>query len=371
MPTLLKRIVASILGLLFLTPPAFGWSHKEHVLFTHMAISRLLEDPSTPAGMRNWLREAAGELPEMAGYEDYFLHKKVGIDPLDDGFDNIAHWAFMPDVHALNDPATRKVAAFNAHEKLMHYIDLELFITGDTPRAYKHDLSNKPRLSDFPRTTTDARYIQAGFLPFRIEQCYNELVKCIRANRMHAASLERQENKTATFWAGYLAHYLGDNTQPQHATMDYKSATYFSVKSRAPNVHAEMEYRMCDDEMQEFPELRREFWPLYVQQLKTFADPVAEHDVWKASLEVSLASYDALPLIGMAAMKAAKQAGTPEKPTGPFENELDTDVFFHFKGQYMGREMSVMEMKAIQNAWAVKRIQTTLRQAWDEAMKAQ
>lgn len=351
-----------------LASPALAWSHKEHVLFTRMAISRLLEDPTTPAAMRVWLREAAGELPDMAGYEDYFLHKKVGVEPLDDGFTNISHWTYMPDVHALTDPASKKVSAFNAHEKLLHYIDLELFITGDTPRAYKNDLSNKPKIGDIPRTTTDARYIQAGFLPFRIEQCYNELVKAIRAKRMHAATHEQQENRTATFWAGYLAHYLADNTQPQHATLDYKSATYFSVKTRAPNVHAEVEYRMCDDEQKEFPELRREYWPLFVGQLKTFQDPVKNLDVWKASLEVSLRSYDALPLIGLAAMQAAKQAGTPDSPTGPFE-EVDTEAFFRFKGQYLGREMSVMEMKAIQNAWAVKRIESTLRQAWDEAMK--
>jgi hypothetical protein len=35
----------------------------------------------------------------------------------------------------------------------------------------------------------------------------------------------------------------------------------------------------------------------------------------------------------------------------------------------MGREMSVMEMKAIQTAWAVKRIQKVYRMAWDEASK--
>lgn len=364
-----SAVAVCMICFLTLVPQTFGWSHKEHVLFTRMAISRLLDDPATPAAMRHWLREAAGELPDLKGYEAFFLNQKVGIEPLDDGFTNISHWVYMPDVHSLTDPATKKVAPYNAHEKLLHYIDLELFITGDAPRVYKHNLSNKPKLSDIPRTTTDARYIQAGYLPFRIEQCYDELVKAIRAKRMHAATHEQQENRTATFWAGYLAHHLADNTQPQHATLDYKSASYFSVKTRAPNVHAELEYRMCDDEEKEFPGLRREFWPMYVRQLSEFQDPVTNPDVWKASLEVSLLSYDALPLIGLAAMHAGKQAGTPEKPTGPFEQTVDTEAFFRFKGQYLGREMSVMEMKAIHNAWAVKRIEKTLRQAWDEAMK--
>jgi hypothetical protein len=35
----------------------------------------------------------------------------------------------------------------------------------------------------------------------------------------------------------------------------------------------------------------------------------------------------------------------------------------------MGREMSVAEMKAYQQAWAVKRIERLLRKAWDEAKK--
>lgn len=358
-----------MLVLLGVANSTFAWSHKEHVLFLRIAITRLLEDPTTPAAMRSWLRESAGELPDMPGNEQFFLHAKVGADPLDNGFTNIAHWVCMPDVHAIKDAPASKVAAFNAHEKLLHYIDLELFITGDTPREYKHDLSNKPKPTDIPKTTTDARYIQAGFLPFRIEQCYGELVKAIRAKRMHAATHEQQENRTATFWAGYLAHYLADNTQPQHATLDYKSASYFAVKTRAPNIHSEMEYRMCDDEAKELPELRREYWPLFVQQLGTFKDPVTNPDVWRASVEVCLRSYDALPLIGLAAMHAGKQAGTPDAPTGPFEQTIDTEAFFRFKGQYLGREMTVMEMKAMQNAWAVKRIEATLRQAWADAMK--
>ena len=46
---------------------------------------------------------------------------------------------------------------------------------------------------------------------------------------------------------------------------------------------------------------------------------------------------------------------------------FDTDVFYAAKGQFMGREMSVTEMKTIQHAWAVKRVERVFRQAWDEA----
>ncbi|HEY7090532.1 MAG TPA: hypothetical protein VH518_20710, partial [Tepidisphaeraceae bacterium] len=184
----------------------------------------------------------------------------------------------------------------------------------------------------------------------------------------NAPDASSQEGKTATYWAGYLAHYLADNTQPQHATIDYKSQTYFADKRKAPNVHSEVEYRMCDDANNDFMALRQEYWPLFVKYLDEFKDPVESKDPWESSVQTSLKSYEALPMIGLAAMQAAKQGGTPEHPEGEAAATFDTEAFFHFKGQYMGREMTVTEMKAIQTAWAVIRIQRFYRQAWDQAM---
>jgi hypothetical protein len=252
---------------------------------------------------------------------------------------------------------------------LLHFVDVELFQAGDVQRDYRHDLSHEPKLDDIPHDMKDPRYIQAGMLPFRIEQCYRELVSSMHENRLTAPSIRQQEGKTAVYWAGYLAHYSADNTQPQHATLDYKSQSYFADKRRSPNVHAEVEYRMCDDEVNEFASLRREFWPMFVKELAEFDDPVQTKDLWRASVEVSLKSYEALPLIGLAAMHATRQGGTPDHPQGA-AGAFDTEDFFHFKGPYMGREMSVMEMKAIQTAWAVKRIETVWRQAWEEANPA-
>lgn len=347
-----------------LTPSAKAWSYKEHILFTRLAIMRLLDDPTAPPAMKAWLKDAVGEVSDMASFESFFFTTRIGIRPT--GFTGISHWSYDPDMHALNDPADKKVEPFNVQERLLHFIDLELLLTGDAQRVYKHDLSNKPRVADIPRDMKDARFIQAGMLPFRVEYCYQQLVDSIRTGRLHAKEMADQEGKTATYWAGYLAHYLADNTQPQHATIDYRSASYFAVRSRAPNVHAEVEYRMCDDENNDYMALRREFWPLFVSQLKEFEDPITAKDTWQASLDVSMRSYDALPLIGLAAMHAAKQGGTPEKPEGP-SSTFNTEDFFRFRGQCFGREMSMMEMKAIQTAWAVKRIEKTFRQAWDEA----
>lgn len=366
------RIFAGLLVLclsLLQATPAQAWSHKEHILFTRIAILRLLNDPTTPADMKAWLTDiSAGQgLKDMKDAETFFMTAKLGNSPT--GFRGIAYLVYQPDMRALYDKAAVKIEPFGVHEKFLHYIDLELFIRGDdTKRVYKHDLSTKPALSDIPHDMRDPRYIQAGMLPFRIEQCYNELVKSIKANQLNAPTLKEMEEKTAIYWAAYLAHYLGDNTQPQHASIDYKNQAYFANKAKSPNVHAEVEYRMCDDEKNDFMELRKEYWPLFVKQIDTFKDPVPSKDLWQSSVEVSLKSYEAMPLIGLAAMKATKQAGTPEKPTGDF-SPFDTEVFFHFKGQYMGKDMTVTEMKAIQTAWAVQRIQTMFKRAWDEAKK--
>jgi hypothetical protein len=205
-------------------------------------------------------------------------------------------------------------------------------------------------------------------LPLRIEQCYRELVTAIRVNRLHAATAQEQEaNRTATYWAGYLSHYLADNTQPQHSTLDYKSQTYFANKRKAPNIHGEVEYRTVDDEKENFPQLRDEYWKLFEAALANDIDPIQTTDPFRASLEVSMISYDALPLIGQAAMRAGGQAGTPDDPQGDITGAFDSEAFMHYRGTCAGKEMSVMEMKAHQTAWAVKRIERTLRQAWRDA----
>jgi hypothetical protein len=364
---LIARLFATLL-LLSCAVPAFGWSYKEHILFTRMAASRLLNDPSTPAPMKVWLRDAVGEAQDMPAFEQYYMHTRVGRDPV--GITGLSYWAYQPDVHAFSDPTTLKIQPFNVRERQLHFIDLELMLPGDRKREYKHDLSNKPKLSDLPHDLSDPRYVQAGMLPFRVEQCYQQLVLAIRENRLDAPTPEAQEGKTATYWAGYLAHYLADNTQPHHATIDFQSQTYFVDKRQGkyPNIHSEVEYRMCDDEKDDFMALRKDYWPMFVAEIEKFADPVPTKDPWQCSVETSLFSYDALPLIGLAAMHAAKQGGTPAQPQGAIVvDQFKTEDFFRFKGQYMGREMSVLEMKAIQTAWAVRRIERFFRQAWEEA----
>lgn len=358
-------IVAAVLFVLLYASETRAWSYKEHIQLTRIAVARLIAHPDTPEDMRRWLRQAVPEIPDMAGEREFFMKARIGTKP--GGYDGMLHWSYIPDVHATGDPRNATVQPFGVHERLLHFIDLELFQPADKKRGYRHDLSGKPQVEQIPRDQNDPRYTQAGMLPHRIAHCYHELVMSIREGRLHAMRLDEQEGKTATYWAGYLAHYVADNTQPHHATLDYKSQSYFANRRKAPNVHAEMEYRMLDDEVKEFPELRQEYWPLFEAALNDPSDPVESADPFTASLQVSFISYDALPLIGEAAMRAAGQQGTPDDPTGDIAGAFDTEAFFRHRGTYRGKEMSVMEMKALQTAWAVKRIEKTLRNAWDDA----
>jgi hypothetical protein len=346
---------------------ALGWSTKEHILLTRLASIRLLDSPETPAAMKAWLREAMPRLgPDVASQREYLLHARVGPFPRD--VDSIAFWVVVPDLNAMTDSSApaervRKVEPFGVGERLLHFIDLELFMPEEAARRYRPDLSSKPNASDLPRDRTDARYQRAGMLPFRVEQCYQDLVASIRKGRLVDKPGQLPRDEHASKWAGFLAHYVQDNTQPHHSTVDYRSASYFGATPRdAPNVHADIEYRLVDDELEDYPELRKEFWELLVKALRDGHDPVRSDDPFDATVEVALRSYDALPLIGEAAVAAY---GNPPDQQKPF----DADSFFHFKGNVNGRAMSVLEIKAQQMAWAVRRTERLWLQAWREAMR--
>jgi hypothetical protein len=210
-----------------------------------------------------------------------------------------------------------------------------------------------------PHDLKDPRWIRAGFLPFRVEQCYGEFVKQLKAGRLESKPGQYPRDDHAMKWAGYLAHYLEDNTQPQHATIDFQSKTYFKNKRGAPNVHADVEYRLVDDDKDDFMPQREQLWKDFAKALDEVKDPIDTDDLFRATVEVSLTSYDALPMIGHAAVEAYGSDTAP--------GEFDAAKFATFKGKYRGREMTISEMKAHQLAWAVKRVERVWLKAWKEA----
>ena len=360
-------IVGAVLVLvLMLTSPASAWSTKEHLLLTRLAALRLLSRDDVPAEMKAWLRQAAPDLPDLETNKQFLLRNRTGVFPR--GADGIPFWAVVPDLDALMDSSSperaRKVEPFGVPERLLHFIDLEFFLPDESRRRYAPDLSNKPKLADVPRDMADTRFQRAGMLPFRVEQCYGKLVESLRAGRLADTPGQFPRDEHAAKWAGFLAHYVQDNTQPHHATVDYRSASYFPDFRTAPNVHADMEYRLVDDEYADYPELRQAFWAALIKSLDDDRDTVGtDGDLFRQTLEVSLASYDALPLIGEAAVAAyANARGQRARPV-----DFDADVFFNFKGHFQGQEMTVLELKARQMAWAVHRTEGLWFRAWKEA----
>ena len=347
----------------FFAVPCFAWSTKEHLLLTRLAAEGLISDPNTPEAMKHWLRKAAPDLRTMDAEKRFFLEARIGIYPR--SADGLSLWAIVPDLNALTDRQdenTKTVEPFGVSERALHYIDLEYFFPDDAKRSYVDDLSHKPSVNDLPRGMDDPRWKRAGMLPFRVEQCYKSLVEEIRRGRLVDTPGQYPRDEHAQKWAGMLAHYVEDNTQPQHATADYKSQTYFKEKFRGPNVHGDMEFRLVDDEFNDYPQIREEFWNEFAQAIADFQDPVESDDPWLATVEVSLASYDALPLIGHAAAAAYSRDGEKWK--------FDAATFYHFKGTCRGKEMTVLHLKTQQMAWAVKRVQRLWRQAWDAAQVA-
>jgi hypothetical protein len=374
----MRRILPLIALAAWITP-ALAWSNKEHIQLTRIAIARLLDDPDTPPAMKDWLRKSGGDRLPMEEEKEYFLHKRVGLIPR--GVDGIPYWAIVPDMIALmsgSGESEKKVQPFDVPERLLHYVDLEFLLKEENRRRYFHDLRTKPTDAELAgklrmRKTDggiDDPWKRAGMLPFRIDQCYAQLVKSIREKKLNDKAGQFPRDEHAAKWAGYLAHYLQDNTQPHHATEDYRSRAYFFDKRTAPNVHWDLEGRLMDDENNDYIELRREFWNVFSKRLNDVEDDIETEELVQATIEVALKSYDALPLIGVAAMKAYGQGGTPDKPEGNIDpNKFDAEKFFRTRGQYRGKDMTLMEMKAYQMAWAVKRTERLWRRAWEEGSR--
>lgn len=358
----LKQWLTGGLLVAILCSNAFAWGTKEHITLTRLSIMRLLDDPTTPADMKAWLKTLHPNLGDLAALKTFYVTAKIGAKA--DSATAISWWVVEPDARS-GDKKT-PVPPFEVNEQKLHFVDLELLQADVDRRTYRHDLSNAMDLKLVPRDVKDERWKEAGVLPFAVENSYKALVAQIKAGRLIAA--DKKDENNAMKWAGFLAHYLQDNTQPLHATVDYTGRSYFANRRGAPNVHAEMEYKMNDDEKVPHTAMRNEYWQMLLAQVRTFKDPIKTDDLWLATLQVSAEGYRQLPLIGLAAMSASGQQGTPDKPTGR-SGPLDTEKFFRYISGVTGKQESVMQMKARQQAWAVVRVANVWRRAWDEAKK--
>jgi hypothetical protein len=333
---------------------AFAWSGKEHILIARCAVRELLDDPATPADMKQWLRQAQPALGHTQDEHQFLLHGHVGLlQP--QGVEGLAYWAVWPDLQADNP---EKLAPFNVPEARLHFVDVELFMPDKADRTFAADLSHKPRFEDIPRDMKDPRWSHAGMLPFRIENCYQQTVTMFRQNRLAPKPGQAASDDTAVKWAGMLAHYAADNTMPMHATSDYQAYSFFPGIDKKPKVHFDMEYVLVDGETQAYPEIRESLWKAFTAELAATPAPSLKPDVWTTSLQLSLASYDHLPLIGHAAQTAYLDAAGHLKP-------FDAQAFCNYR-EAEGKP-TLLQIKAHQWALAVKWIETLWLHAWQDA----
>lgn len=345
-------LIVPLSALLLSASTALAWGTKEHVQLTRMAVMRLLEADDTPDAMKRWLREVQPGLLDAEQEREYFLRHRMGVWPR--GVDGLAYWSVVPDLAAMAEK--RELPEYKAPEQKLHFVDIEFFHPDPEKRRYLHDLSARPALEDFPRELNDPRWKDAGMLPFRVQECYRELVRTLKAGRLADRPGQFPRDDHAVRHAGYLAHYVADNTQPHHATIDYKSLSYLGRAGlRAPNIHSALEWQLGDDEGDDFAELRAAYWAALTEELPRARDPYGQLDAWTSTLRVALDAYTALPLVGTAAQAAVKG------------QDLDLKAFYLFEGKWNGEATSVLRMKARQQALAVARIASMWRKAWDQA----
>ena len=365
-------VLTSVLVLIGSTSRALAWGSKEHIQLTRLVVERICDDPTAPADLKAWLKLNTPDIGTIDQERNYFLTAHVGID---DGqkLTGFSFWVIQPDVRAGADSKMEKDKLqpplrepLGVPERYWHFLDMEYLNADVDKRAYHHDLSTAPDITQAPRDIKDERYKESGVLPFAIEASYKELVKHLQAGKLNPPVDKPRDDDNALKWASFLLHYNEDNTQPLHGTQDYKCASYFENRLKAPNVHSQVEYEMNDNEKHDYPKLRSDYWKLFEKALKTQKDPVGTDDLWMNSLQVSTANYKTIPLIGLAAMAATGEGGTPDAPKGKW-GPFDTEKFFRFKSNVLGGETSYMEVKAKQQAWAVVRGAALIRKAWDEA----
>jgi len=383
---------------------AGAWGHQGHILITRLACLGIIDDPKSPPELVAFLR--ANMPSSIDDCRQLALHDTIGLDPPEKYLHGLDGWCTWPDRIRGTPQGSQIVPPYGVADGVLHYVDLEVFSASPT---FRDDLSHKPRPGDIPRDISDPRWKLAGLVPFRVEECFDRLTQAL-ANPADADEAAR--------WAGLLAHYSEDSTQPHHTTVDYRSIYYLAGRvpgvpaaasqpanaaivaprvASSINPHGDMEFELFVNDTTREP-YRQQYWTSLTRDLAAAAtqpitpdsleaavppartqpapdpsrsalttplDPFADVltlpatarriDPFAVDIDVVLDSYDYLPLIGHAA-QAAYATGT-----------FNPDAFFPFTGPIHGRTLSIVQLIALQNAKAVVELEAYYRAAWAES----
>lgn len=177
----MSRLVSIVIAL-FVALPAFAWGERGHYIVAEAATHGL------PADMPHFFHEAYPELIWLSYDPDRWRGGGESLDAVNAP----NHFLDYEYVAGLELPRDR-------------YKYLDLLVTSG--RLRKHGIGNA----------------EAGFLPWAIAEEAQKLVIAFRNWRAsRPGSSERAHiERDIIHFAGILAHYVGDGSQPLHATMNY------------------------------------------------------------------------------------------------------------------------------------------------------
>jgi hypothetical protein len=152
-----------------------------------------------------------------------------------------------------------------------------------TVHTYQPDLSALPALQDVPRDAADPRWAKAAWCPSAWTDAVARMTEALaRGDTVHAIEA-----------AGELAHYAQDNTQPHHATVDFRGLSISGGRDR----RATRRWNRWEASSGLSPERRAMVFDAFVAALDG-PFPTVSDDAWRATVEVARESYRCLPTIG-------------------------------------------------------------------------
>lgn len=218
-----KRLVmAAMMAGACQLPQAFGWGQYGHEQINQVAVE-LLQDQKHP--MATCFNENLDTI------------KRLAITPDMD-------WKIMPGTSKKDLPQSKLLADKAEHP--LHYFEADAF-TADAskmsslpageyrdvyPQYQKLLQANSENVKKMDKKPLEAT--AHGTAPWRILQLYDLAVESLKAN----------DQAKAILYLGALGHYVGDMSQPFHATLDYDGGGY---PRPASGIHSTFEEKILED----------------------------------------------------------------------------------------------------------------------------
>jgi hypothetical protein len=228
---------------------AWAWGSYGHEQVNDAAV-RLIASPyftpeqKTDKKLVDILKEKKSFAGCIGRNRDYLV--RLAITPDYEWKRLFAIWRKLP-----SQDLKKKVSENDLYEHKLHYFEPDAYLA-ETISAenvlqlpvgeYSSSVVEKYRSILSARKGSEAtvkEVFNIGTLPWRVAQLYDLAVKAIKENDV----------RRALFYMGVMGHYVGDSSQPLHATKNYDGQL-----SEPPlaGIHSAFETRMLDERTKEF-----------------------------------------------------------------------------------------------------------------------